>query len=106
MFSDSSITLAKATTNAVLQTNWAGASALSAVKKVLGTYYVTLTNFSVANNYYTLQYVKVNGVLDGSPGAPANDPADVSMSCQTTGVKTGTGTTLHVLVNNASLNKL
>lgn len=106
LFSDSSITLANTTATAVQRANWAGAAALSAIKKVQQSYGINLTNSAPVFNYYTLQYIKINGVLDGSPGAPANDKADVALSCQTTGIKTSSGTTLHVLSNNAALNKL
>jgi hypothetical protein len=107
MFTDTSITLANASTTAVQYTNWVGDSlAPCAVRKLEQTYTVSLTNTTPAFDYYTLQYIKINGVLDGSPGAPANDPVDNYLSCQTTGILTSSGTTLHVLVNNATLNKL
>ena len=106
MFSDSSITLANATVNAVQKANWAGDTALSAVKKGEGNYGVNLTNSAPVFSYYTLLYVKINGVLDGSAGAPTDDPVDIAIPCQTSGIKTSSGTTLHVLTNNASLNKL
>jgi hypothetical protein len=54
-----------------------------------------------------LQYVKINGVLDGSANMPPGDVADLSIPCQTTGIQTSNGaTTLHVLANTALLNKL
>jgi hypothetical protein len=107
MFGDNSITLANATTAAVQKVNWAGdAGALSAVKKIENTYGVYLVNSAPVFSYYTLQYVKINGVLDGSPNMPPGDAADVAIPCQTTGIKTSSGTTLHVLVNTAQLNKL
>jgi hypothetical protein len=107
MFSDSSLTLANASEAAVQVPNWAGnASALSAVKKTEGSYGINLVNSAPAFGYYTLQYVKINGVLDGTPNAPPGDVTDVSIPCQTTGIKTSSGTTLHVLANTAILNKL
>lgn len=106
MFADSSINLANAGVTAQLHTNWAGSAAVSAVEKKPYTYYIYLTNSAPAYNYYALVYVKVNGVLDGSPGAPAGDLTDTELPCQTEGIKTSTGTTLHVLANNAVLNIL
>lgn len=106
MFSDSSITLNNATLIPVIHANWAGDTAMCAIDKVQGNYGINLVNTSPSFNYYTLQYIKINGVLDGSPNAPANDPVDVRIPCQTTGIKTSTGTTLHVLANILQLNKL
>jgi hypothetical protein len=106
MFGDSSINLANAGVTAQLHTNWAGSVALSAVEKKPYTYYVYLTSSAPAYNYYALVYVKVNGALDGSNSAPAGDPTDTELPCQTEGIRTSTGTTLHVLANNAVLNLL
>ena len=107
MFSDNSLTLANATTAAVQKVNWAGdAGALSAVKKIENTYGVYLVNSAPVYSYYVLQYVKINGILDGSPNMPPGDAADVSIPCQTTGILTSSGTTLHVLANTAPLNKM
>lgn len=108
LFSDAGITLDNAGEAAKQIANWAGdATALSAVKKIENTYGVNLMNSAPAYNYYTLQYVKINGVLDDSPNMPPGDVTDISIPCQTTGIKTGNGaTTLHVLVNTAPLNKL
>ncbi|HEX6427600.1 MAG TPA: hypothetical protein VF008_07950 [Niastella sp.] len=108
LFSDNSITLANATTAAVQKVNWAGdADALSAVNKIQNTYSVDLASSAPVFSYYTLQYVKINGVLDGSPNMPPGDVADVRIPCQTTGIQTSSGgTTLHVLANTAILNKL
>jgi hypothetical protein len=103
MFTDSSLTLDHAGVTPVQVANWAGSSALSAIDKIQLSYQDYLTNSAPIYNYYTLQYVQINGVLDNSPGAPANDPVDTYISCQTTGIQTATGTTLHVLVNNAIL---
>ena len=105
MFSKN-ITLDNVTTSTVLYPNWAIDTALSGVRKVENTYPVYLTNTVPSFTYYTLQYVMVNGVVDGSIGAPADDPADIYLSCQTTGILTSSGTTLHVLVNNALLRRL
>ena len=107
LFGDNSITLANATTAAVPKVNWAGdGGALSAVKKIENTYGVYLSNSAPVYTYYTLQYVKINGVLDGSPNMPPGDVTDISIPCQTTGIQTSSGTTLHVLANTAPLNKL
>ena len=83
-----------------------GSAAPAAYGKNSFAYTVYLTNSSPVFTYYTLTYVKINGVLDGSNNAPANDPADLVISCQTTGIQTSSGTTLHVLINNAPLNVL
>ncbi len=106
LFSDTSITLNNAGLKATIYPNWAGDTVQTAVKKIEQSYVEYLTSSQPVFNYYTLQYIKINGVLDGSPGAPANDPIDNVTSCQTSGIKTASGTTLHVLVNNALLNKL
>ena len=108
LFSDAGITLDNAGEAAKQYANWAGdATALSAVKKIENTYGVNLSHSSPAYNYYTLQYVKINGELDDSPNMPPGDVADVTIPCQTTDIKTGNGaTTLHVLANTALLNKL
>ncbi|HLZ89901.1 MAG TPA: hypothetical protein VKQ52_21755 [Puia sp.] len=103
MFSDTALTLNNATLAPVQVPNWAGNAALSAIDKIQLAYTVYLTNSAPGFDYYTLQYVQINGVLDGSANAPANDPPDTYISCQTTGIQTATGTTLHVLVNNAPL---
>lgn len=106
MFSDSSLTLANASTTPKQVANWSGSAALSAIDKIQLSYQVYLTNSAPIFDYYTLQYVQINGVLDNSSGAPAGDPADTYISCQTTGIQTATGTTLHVLINTAQLNIL
>lgn len=106
MFADTSLTLANASTTPVQVTNWAGNAALSAIDKIQLSYQEYLTSSAPIFTYYTLQYVQINGVLDNSSGAPANDPVDTYISCQTTGIHTATGTTLHVLANNAQLNIL
>ncbi|BAV05549.1 hypothetical protein FLA_1556 [Filimonas lacunae] len=98
MFADASLTLDNATTTVQTHENWAGTEV--GISKLASSYYVATTTFT----YYTLQYVKINGVLDGSPDAPANDETDAILKCQTTGIKTATGTNLNVLVNNAALN--
>lgn len=61
-----------------------------------------------SNGYpvYQLNYIKINGELDGSASAPPGDPVDSYSKCQTTGIETVSGTTLHALVNNAIFNKL
>lgn len=108
LFSDAGITLDNASEAAKQYANWAGdATALSAVKKIENTYTINLVNSAPAYSYYTLQYVKINGMLDDSPNMPPGDMVDVSIPCQTTGIKTSNGaTTLHVLANTAILNKL
>jgi len=97
------ITLDGASLTAVPYTNIMGSSVPCAIKKISSIEYLNLTNSALAINYFTLQYVKVNGVLDGSAGAPDDDPVDVVLSCQTTGIQTSTGTTLHVFNNNSLL---
>lgn len=104
LFGDN-ISLDNVSSTAVAKTNWAGPLAPCAVKTITGSYAVWLSGSAPIFSYYSLQYIKVNGVLDGSPGAPEGDPADVAITCQTTGIKTSTGTTLHVLANNAQLTK-
>lgn len=105
LFSDSSITLRNATLAPVEYPDWAGDTAKCAVKKVAGNYNINLVNTSPSFSYFTLQYIKINGVLDGSPNAPSDDPIDVTFSCQTSDIKTATGT-LQVLSNTAIINKL
>ncbi|GGH09035.1 hypothetical protein [Mucilaginibacter phyllosphaerae] len=100
------ITLDDATLTAVPYTNEVGSAAPSAIKKVSTGVPVYLANSAPVFNYFTLEYVKINGAVDGSAGTPANDLIDLVLQCQTTGIQTSTGTTLHVLVNNAALNKL
>lgn len=106
MFGSKDITLDNVTTTTVAYPNWASDTVLSGVRKIALTYPLYLTNSQPNFTYYTLQYVKINGVVDGSIGAPANDPTDIYLSCQTTGILTSSGTTLHVLVNNALLRRL
>jgi len=105
MFTDK-LTLDKAGAEAVQVQDWAGSAAPAAYGKNQFAYTVYLTNSSPVFTYYTLTYVKINGVLDGSNNAPPSDPPDLVISCQTTGIQTSTGTTLHVLINNAPLNVL
>lgn len=106
LFADKNITLENATLNPVKHTNWAGDMAPSAVKKVQGAYSVYLTSSNPSFNYFTLSYTRINGELDDTPAAPPGDPVDINLPCQTTGIITVTGTTLHVLANTAVLNKL
>lgn len=50
---------------------------------------------------YLLYFVKVRGALDEPGVVPPANENDISVLCQTTGIKTSNGaTTLHVLVNN------
>ncbi|HVU54992.1 MAG TPA: hypothetical protein VHD83_08045 [Puia sp.] len=97
MFTDTTITLDHAATTAAAYPNWA--DTVSGVKKTAYTY-SSVTTYT----YYVLQYVKINGAMDGSPGVPAGDPVDVVLNCQTSGIHTSTGTTLHILANNSTLN--
>lgn len=106
MFGSKDLTVDAATTSTVQYPNWAADTVLSGLRKIGLNYPVFLTNSVPSFSYYTLQYVKINGVVDGSPGAPPDDVTDVYLSCQTTGILTSSGTTLHVLVNNAPLRKL
>jgi hypothetical protein len=50
---------------------------------------------------YTLYFIKVRGTMDDPDNPPPpNDPdVDTRVSCQTTGIQTSSGTTLHVLSN-------
>lgn len=97
MLSDSTLTLANATLNAVSHPNWA--DTICGVMKTANTYGAANSVFT----YYILQYVQINGWLDGSPGAPANDPTDGILNCQTTGIKTASGTNLNVLSNMSNI---
>jgi len=106
MFSSKEIILDDVTTSTVQYPNWASDTVLSGIRKVEQAYQIYLTNSVPTFNYYVLQYVKINGAIDGSTGAPANDPVDLYLSCQTTGIFTSSGTTLHVLANNALLRRL
>ena len=99
------ISLDDASIQAVRYTNLAGSSVPCAIKKVKNIYNINLTASAPTFTYYTLQYIKINGVLDDSSGAPAADPVDANLICQTSGIQTGTGTTLHILGNNAGLNR-
>lgn len=50
---------------------------------------------------YLLYFVKVRGALDTPGVTPPTNESDISVLCQTTGIKTSNGaTTLHVLNNN------
>lgn len=112
LFSDT-ITLNNVTTSPRITNNWAGTTAPSAISKVQGTYGINLNNTSPSFSYFTLQYIKINGVLDGSVNAPPNDLGDAIIPCQTTGIMTSVGGTLksngsilNVLSNVAGLNIL
>ncbi|MEI6949033.1 hypothetical protein V9K67_17745 [Paraflavisolibacter sp. H34] len=50
---------------------------------------------------YQLYYTRVRGALDdpNAPVDPNNPDRDTRVLCQTTGIETASGTTLHVLVN-------
>jgi hypothetical protein len=91
MFSDSTLTLDNATLKAVSHQNWA--DTICGVMKTANTFGAANSVFT----YYVLQYIQINGWLDGSSGAPANDPTDGILNCQTTGIKTASGTNLNVL---------
>lgn len=104
LFGDN-ISLDNVSSTPVSKSNWAGTTAPCAVKTITGSYSVWLSGSAPIFSYYSLQYIKINGALDGSPGAPEGDPVDIAITCQTTGIKTSTGTTLHVLANNAQLTK-
>jgi hypothetical protein len=97
MLSDKGLTVTTATVAPEAHTTWA--DTICAVKKTAFTETVANSAF----NYYVLQYVKINGQMDGVNGPVGNDPADVVLNCQTEGIQTSTGTTLNVLANNASL---
>jgi len=97
LFSDTTITLQNAGTSPKIYNNWA--DTIAGVKKLAYTYGVVSSTLT----YYVLQYVKINGYLDGSAGAPADDPTDAVLNCQTTGIITSGSTRLHVLSNASSL---
>lgn len=97
-FSDTTLTLNNAKTSTVLYKNWADTT--NGLKKTAYTETVVSSVFS----YYILQYVKINGKLDPASGVPADgDDADVILNCQTTGIKTSTGTNLNIFSNNSNL---
>lgn len=98
MFSDTTMTLSHAKTTVDTYQSWAGN--IAGMSKISASYTVVNTSLT----YYTLQYIKINGILDGSPGAPANDETDAILKCQTTGIRTASGTNLNVLANTATLN--
>lgn len=97
LFSDTAITLQNAGTTPKIYNNWA--DTIAGVKKQAYTYGVVSSNLT----YYVLQYVKINGYLDGDAGAPNDDPTDAVLNCQTTGIITSTATRLQVLSNASSL---
>ncbi|MFT4203374.1 MAG: DUF4859 domain-containing protein [Chitinophagaceae bacterium] len=97
MFSDTTLTLDNATTSVKTYENWAATTV--GLSKIAYSY-------TVANSvltYYILQYVKINGALDGSADATDDDETDAILQCQTTGIKTASGTNLNVLSNVANL---
>ncbi|XHR97284.1 hypothetical protein ACFJIV_11890 [Mucilaginibacter sp. UC70_90] len=100
------ITLDGAGITAVSYANKAGSAAPCAIKKVAGISSVYLSNSALSYNYYTLEYVVVNGTIDGPSGPSPGDLVDANLPCQTSGIQTSTGTTLHVLANFAVLRKL
>lgn len=97
MFSDTAITLANATASVKTYPNWA--DTICGIKKTAFTYGAANSTFT----YYILQYVQINGVLDGSSGVPDDDPEDAVLNCQTTGIKTSSGTNLNVLANTTDI---
>lgn len=97
-FSDTTLTLNNAKTTTVLYKNWADTT--NGLKKTAYTETVVSSVFS----YYILQYVKINGKVDPASGTPEDgDLPDAVLNCQTTGIKTSTGTNLNVFSNNSSL---
>ncbi|SEA46267.1 Fasciclin domain-containing protein [Arachidicoccus rhizosphaerae] len=97
MSSDNNLTLDNASTSVTTFSNWAGSTA--GFSKVAGSYYVANSTLT----YYTLEYIKINGALDGSSAAEQDDEADAVLTCQTTGIKTASGTNLNVLANSVAL---
>lgn len=58
-------------------------------------------NNMIKSPTYLLYFVKVRGALDEPGVVPPQGENDISVLCQTTGIKTSNGaTTMHVLVNN------
>jgi hypothetical protein len=72
----------------------------AAITKIKQTSY-DYTQWS-RNPVYLLYYTKVRGALDDPNGTvDPNDPnRDTRVECQTTGIETSSGTTLHVLNNS------
>jgi len=97
MSGDNQLTLDNASTSVTTFANWAGGTA--GLSKIAGSYYVANSTLT----YYTLEYVKINGALDGSSEADDDDETDAILTCQTTGVQTATGTNLNVLANTVAL---
>lgn len=100
LFSNNGITLKDAVLTPVEYTSWAGGSEKYAVNKVPGTYNINLVNTSPSFGYFTLEFITVNGELDGAANVPPGDPVDIFTLCQTSDIYTATGT-LHVLANTA-----
>ena len=86
--------------------NWGGAATVSQLYKTENQQYVYLTSSAPAFQYYITQYKSIIGKLDTNPNRPPNDPTDVIVPIQTTGLQTATGTLLNVFVNNGSLRKI
>ncbi len=74
-----------------------GNTSMAALKQLqTGAQYLTRTQAPT----YLLFFVKVRGALDEPGVIPPANQNDISILCQTTGIKTSNGnTTLHVLVN-------
>ncbi|HEY8935907.1 MAG TPA: hypothetical protein VIM65_11830 [Cyclobacteriaceae bacterium] len=78
-----------------------------AISKAEYIEYVYLTNSTPGFKYYQMQYLNVNGVIDNSADAPADDPTDVTLKCQTSDILTSSGATVvHVFSNSVLLKKL
>jgi len=106
MFGSKDIALDKVTTSTVQYPNWASDTVITGVRKTQQSYQVYLTNSVPTFNYFVLQYVQIRGAIDGPDGPVGSDLADFYYPCQTTGILTSSGTTLHVLANTVGLRKL
>ena len=90
----------------IIYPNWGGANSASQLYKTENQQYVYLTSSAPAFQYYITQYKSIVGVLDTDPSRPFDDPTDVIVPCQTTGLQTSSGTLVNVFVNNGSLRKI
>lgn len=86
--------------------NWGGTKAPCSLWKIENLQYVYLTSSAPAFTYYRIQYKSIMGVDDEAPGRPSDDPADVTLTCQSTGLLTSTNSLVHVFANNVRLRKL
>jgi hypothetical protein len=106
MFSQS-ITMSSVSLTPTAYTNYVGNTlAPCGINLTTATEQVNGATGNPIFTYYILNYKKVNGLLDGATGPVAGDAIDITLPCQTTGIMTASGTTLHVFSNNLVLNPL